>query len=267
MLHRDLKPANVILGEYGEVHVLDWGIAKVIPPGAARGPAGAEALDLAGDWADATARGALMDTPGYMAPEQVLGDVDRLDVRTDVYALGAILFEVLTLRPLYEGASAAGVLAAALRGADARPSARGARDVDPEFDAICARATALDPDARFQSARELSDAVERLLDGERNQGMRRALAVGHVDAARAFLAEAEREGRAGDDRGARTRALRELGSALALDPDNADALATMARILIDVPLRGPPEAEAEAEAAAVDARRGAARAAAQRFGV
>ncbi len=86
VLHRDLKPSNVMLGDFGEVHVLDWGLAKPLstPTREARAP---------------TVGGMVLGTPGYMAPEQA--DRDReVDVRTDVYALGAILYEILTLRPL-----------------------------------------------------------------------------------------------------------------------------------------------------------------------
>ncbi len=257
VLHRDLKPSNLILGDYGEVYVLDWGLAKV---------AGAE--DGAGDRVDVllasgqTMQGTLLGTPGYMAPEQVRGEIDRLDERTDVYALGAILFEIVALDPLHRAPTTTALLASTLRGADARPTCRGAPDVPPELEAICVRATALDPGSRYPTTRALSDALERFLDGDRNEALRRDLAKDHVAAARAAL---DRSARGDDARADRALALREAASALALDPSNAEALGTMAQLLVSVPSEVPREAQAGLDAAAASARRDAARLIAIRF--
>src|SRR5438105_385949 len=129
--HRDLKPSNVMLGDFGEVYVLDWGIAKV------RGEA--DLPVVAGGESGATEAGTVLGTRGYMAPEQARGDVD-VDGRADVYALGCIQFEILTGKPLHAGSQVVDV---------------------PELDAACARATADEPSARFARARELADVVER----------------------------------------------------------------------------------------------------------
>jgi serine/threonine protein kinase len=257
VLHRDLKPANIILGDFGEVYVLDWGLAKVADVNA---PIADPINHLEAD--EHTQQGTMLGTPGYMAPEQVLGAIDQLDARTDVYALGVVLFEILAFEPLHRGLTVESLLASTLRGADARPSARGCPDVPPELEAICARATARDPADRYPTARALSDALDRVLDGNRNEELRRDLARGHVEAAHAALA---RSGDGEEVRAARALALREAASALALDPSNVDALGTMAKLLMDVPDEVPREAQAGLDAAAAAARRDAAKMIATRF--
>src|SRR5262249_35012450 len=131
VLHRDLKPANVMLGDFGEVYVLDWGLARLhsAPPDDLAPAPHVQVDEPIGQ----TAHGAIMGTPGYMAPEQLRGAIDELDERSDVYALGVILFELLPLEPLHAGESTAQLLAATLKGSDARPSARvPEREVAPE---------------------------------------------------------------------------------------------------------------------------------------
>ncbi len=95
VVHRDLKGQNIVLGDFGEVMVVDWGLAKVL--GAAREQEGMGPLTLsAGGEYEATLQGQVLGTPGYMAPEQVEGHVDDIDEHTDVYGLGAVLYEILT---------------------------------------------------------------------------------------------------------------------------------------------------------------------------
>src|SRR5262249_42982962 len=106
VIHRDLKPHNVMVGAFGEVQPMDWGLPEVLKPAAApdqraEQPASATvsaAVKVArGDSGGAeTQEGDVLGTPAYMAPEQALGEVSRLDERTDVFSLGAILCEVLT---------------------------------------------------------------------------------------------------------------------------------------------------------------------------
>jgi serine/threonine protein kinase/Flp pilus assembly protein TadD len=110
IIHRDLKPANVMVGAFGEVQVMDWGLAKVLGAEEGGPTAGAEAAaagtvsPLPGaDPAEGTMAGNILGTPAYMAPEQARGEVDRLDRRCDVFGLGAILCEVLTGRPAFAG--------------------------------------------------------------------------------------------------------------------------------------------------------------------
>ena len=121
VIHRDLKPANVMVGTYGEVQVMDWGLAKVLKPGEATAADGAtacvEAMSVIrtprGEEADAgedgaeTRAGSVLGTPAYMAPEQVRGEVEDVDRRSDVFGLGAVLCEMLTGRPPFAGPSEA----------------------------------------------------------------------------------------------------------------------------------------------------------------
>ncbi|MFW6023392.1 MAG: serine/threonine-protein kinase, partial [Myxococcota bacterium] len=141
VVHRDLKPANIMVGHYGEVYVLDWGIAKVMP--------GEGSTIHPGVPEERTLDGQILGTVGYMPPEQLVGDA-RLDARADVYALGSILFEILTLQPLHLGASSAELMRSTQLGANARATERAPdRDVPPELERLCVDATHLQPDRRL----------------------------------------------------------------------------------------------------------------------
>jgi serine/threonine-protein kinase len=243
VVHRDLKPQNIMLGAYGEVYVLDWGIAKLREGGGA--------LEEAGR---------IVGTLGYMAPEQARGESEEVDPRADVYALGVILFEILAGEHVLAGLDEAAVMAALAGGVDARPTTRrrGA-DVPPELEEICVRATAARPDDRFPSAAALSEAVERYLDGDRDLERRRELAEGYAKEAeahaeRAFAAETPRD----EAEAARAGAVREVFHALALSPEQSDAQRTLARLLLDVPRELPPAAAAERELAKREERAAAA---------
>jgi serine/threonine-protein kinase len=182
VIHRDLKPDNVMVGDYGEVLVVDWGIAKVLGRDkAAAAPAGPD-LDLeAGGEAVSTERsergvrtleGAIQGSVAFMSPEQARGDVSAVDRRTDVFGLGTILYMILTGRPLYEARSLPEVLELARRGAVTPPRERAPdRDVPAALEEICLKALAPEPAQRFESARELHDRlqdyVESIHDRER----------------------------------------------------------------------------------------------------
>ena len=241
VLHRDLKPSNVMLGDFGEVYVLDWGLAKIrrAPDVALEGrietPAHSEHRTIVGE---------VVGTPGYMAPEQALGEVDRLDARTDVYALGAILFEILTLEPLHKDESPEAVMLSTLYGVEARPSVRApGRDVPLELEDIIVRATATRQEGRFASAKELCAAVEEFLDGDRDMEQRRQMAGAHATEARIAAREAREGGP--NAQAARERAMREVGAALALNPSERGAVATLVSLMVDVPAEMPEEARRE----------------------
>ncbi|EYF03627.1 Serine/threonine-protein kinase [Chondromyces apiculatus DSM 436] len=242
VLHRDLKPGNIMLGDYGEVHVLDWGLAKIMNP-----EDGTASITTDPRFATKTAVGQILGTPGYMAPEQMRGDIDLQGPPTDVYALGAILFEMLTLEPLHGRPTLQALFASTLHGADARASVRAPqRNIAPELDAICVRATAMEPAQRYPSALDMHEALERFLDGDRDMERRRAFAAEHVaEAARAAAAAAE----GGPDVGrSREHAMQNVLAALAFDPHSAAAMETLAKLLLSAPGEMPPEARQEFEA-------------------
>ncbi|MCB9670332.1 MAG: serine/threonine protein kinase [Alphaproteobacteria bacterium] len=172
VVHRDLKPANVMVGAFGEVRVMDWGIAKIL--GSALPTAEFEAPTSP----TATREGMVAGTPAFMAPEQARGEVHRIDRRTDVYALGAILYYILANRPPFDGPSSAEVLVEVCRG---EPAALVGRSDGPLLPAglvrIAEKAMSAEPDARFADAGELGDAVAHWLDGaERRECALRAVA-------------------------------------------------------------------------------------------
>ena len=127
VIHRDLKPSNIMVGSFGEVQVMDWGLAKVLPQGGAADDATA-GKTRERETVIATARsggeldsdlsraGSVMGTPSYMAPEQAHGEVERLDERCDVFALGSILCEILTGEPAFKGRSSGEIQRKASRG-------------------------------------------------------------------------------------------------------------------------------------------------------
>jgi serine/threonine-protein kinase len=226
VVHRDLKPLNVIVGELGEVYVLDWGVARVLGDGDTAAPGDIYSLD------GSTQAGATLGTPGYMAPEQVR-DAATVGAPADVYALGAVLFEILAREPLHaRGLSA---LTSTIAGVTDGPAARRPElAIAPELDAACLRALALEPAAR-PSARELADAVQRYLDGDRDVAVRRGLSAAHLASARAALADG--------DPGRRVEAMREVGHAVALDPESTASLELFAQLMLRPPAVLPPGLE------------------------
>jgi serine/threonine-protein kinase len=233
IVHRDLKPDNILLGDFGEVYILDWGVAKLI------GEDDGEFADVgSGSGEHATAAGTTIGTAGYMSPEQACGMPD-IDGRTDIYGLGCVLFEILAGQPLHprgvEG------MQSALAGPDARPSLRaGDRAVPPELDALCVVATAIDRKLRTQRARDLGEGVQRFLDGDRDLARRRELAHGHFARAQAAFTTALTDG--GDE--ARRTAMRDAAAALALDPQLDGAAGLVGRLMLEPPRATPPEVEA-----------------------
>jgi serine/threonine protein kinase len=207
VIHRDLKPENIMVGPFGEVLVMDWGVAKVLndegkagrayegtstsePLARLRALGDADTittLALADGSPGDTSSGTVIGTPAYMAPEQARGQTELLDERSDVYALGAILYFLLTGRPPYEFEAAAregmrrdrkreGKPEGKPEGtedagepADSRRPAR-PRQIDPKIpraiEAICLKAMSESRDARYSGAEEIAGDVVRFLDGE-----------------------------------------------------------------------------------------------------
>ncbi len=158
IVHRDVKPENVMIGGHGEVWVVDWGIAKV----RGREDRPSDVARAAGDVGGATIHGSVMGTPAYMAPEQARGDVAAVDERTDVFALGALLYHLLSGRAPFEGATSVAVLAAALE--SRRPRLRAVAPEVPEALAeIVERAMAKEPRDRYPDAAAVALALERFV--------------------------------------------------------------------------------------------------------
>jgi serine/threonine-protein kinase len=237
VVHRDLKPANIMLGDYGEVHLLDWGIAKII---GVDDPVSDRPLDLSGDRVQRTQAGFVVGTPGYMAPEQARGETRTYGGRSDIYSLGAILFESMTLERLHNHAKVENILLSTVNGVETRPSVRAPSfDLPSELDEILLKATAIDPQQRYASARELNEDIEKLLDGDRDSARRAEIAAQHTANAKAALATARRGGSQAD--GQHRRAVGELLQALALEPNNAEARSTMVQLLLE-PVEALPDA-------------------------
>jgi WD40 repeat protein len=167
VIHRDIKPENVMLGEFGETVVLDWGLAKARGAEDIRGSKMEREIQLLQDAASGhTVDGTAIGTPAYMSPEQAEGRLDAIDERSDVWSLGAVLYEILTGRPPYTGATAYEVLKQALS-QPVPPLTETCPQAPLELAAVCRRALQRDPDYRYQSARELAAEVEAYLTGGR----------------------------------------------------------------------------------------------------
>ncbi len=190
IIHRDLKPQNVMVGRFGEVQVMDWGMAKRLgddadtstgtvatampvdsqPPRNALSEGDTAISSTESSWIDAsnslTAAGDVLGTPCYMPPEQARGEVNSLDQRSDVFGLGAILFEVLTHQRLYRGGSAGEVLGQAAAGdLSVSIDILEASPVDQELRDLCQRCLRVDPHNRPADASEVADQIAGYLAG------------------------------------------------------------------------------------------------------
>ncbi len=196
VIHRDLKPANIMVGAFGEVQVMDWGLAKVLAEGgiadeekASRAHQVPEDVTMirtarstgsAGSFGTDTEAGSILGTPAYMPPEQASGDLANLDRRADVFGLGAILCEILTGKPPYLGRSGEEVRRKAANGdlADATARLDGC-GADPELIALTKTCLVAEANDRPKDAQELADALAAYLNGvqERLQAAQRERAV------------------------------------------------------------------------------------------
>jgi serine/threonine-protein kinase len=163
VLHRDLKGQNVVLGDFGEVVVLDWGLAKLIGEGG--GTVLGEPVAVEPGSREDTVQGQVLGTPGFMAPEQAAGDAGRVDRRTDVYGLGALLYQVLTGEPPFSGADTRDVLRKVVHEAPAAPRALWP-GVSAALEAVCLKALAKGPEQRYATARQVADEVRHWLADE-----------------------------------------------------------------------------------------------------
>jgi tetratricopeptide (TPR) repeat protein len=240
VIHRDLKPANVMVGAFGEVQVMDWGLAKVLsdPSGAAGRPAPDESLasvvetigSASGE--PATEAGWVMGTLAYMPPEQARGETDRIDERADVFGLGAILCEVLTGAPPYTGTTGEVRAQAQLghvRGACERLDGCGA---DAELVGLAKACLAARPEERPRDAGRVAQAlgaylaavqeklraaqVERAAAEARAEADRRARQEAEARAAAELRAREQAQARAREERRRRRAQLALAAAVLAL---------------------------------------------------
>jgi serine/threonine-protein kinase len=148
VVHRDLKPSNILLDDHGEPCVTDFGLAKML---SSDGPA--------------TRSGAIVGTPSYMAPEQASGRRGQVGPSSDIYSLGAILYELLTGKPPFEAESPLDTLVQVIE-SEPRPIARLRADVPRALEQVCMRCLEKSPDQRYASAKDFADDLERYLRGE-----------------------------------------------------------------------------------------------------
>jgi WD40 repeat protein len=168
VVHRDLKPDNVMLGEFGETIVLDWGLAKL---------AGKD--DLTGDKLraptpgerfDGTQEGDVLGTPAYMSPEQALGNLDKVDEQSDVYSLGAVLYEILTGKPPFQEKNAVQLLIRIAKDKVAPPQSHDPA-IPRDLSLICERCLERNKQRRYPKARDVAADIEAFRSGGRVSGV------------------------------------------------------------------------------------------------
>ena len=162
VLHCDLKPANIMVGDFGQVYVMDWGVAKVMDDEVPD----AEPLSGLSNKFSGSTSAAIMGTPNYMSPEQARGERAVLDERTDVFSIGAILYRMLTRCAPYRGSDFDAVVELAQVGEFRRPMELAGSDLIPwGLEKIVLKALAKDPVDRYQTIDELEVELERFMRG------------------------------------------------------------------------------------------------------
>ncbi len=167
VIHRDLKPDNVMIGRFGAVYVMDWGLARVLGKGRHEERVSVvQRVATEPGIGEKTQVGAVLGSPGYMPPEQALGKHDELDPRADIYALGLLLQELLTLTQPIPGNTQTSVLMAASKGERAPLVHVAGTPLPPELCAVVRRATELEPPRRYPSAEAMAEDVRHFLHDE-----------------------------------------------------------------------------------------------------
>jgi len=171
VIHRDIKPDNVMVGEYGETVVLDWGLARV------KGQEDTAARQLLestkhmskslvnADSENLTLHGSVVGTPAYMPPEQARGDLENVDEQSDVYALGAVLYEIIAGRAPFDGPVPGLIIQQVLHGTPIRAGAV-VPEAPPELEALILHAMAREKGDRLGSARQLANELVAFRDGK-----------------------------------------------------------------------------------------------------
>jgi serine/threonine protein kinase/WD40 repeat protein len=143
VLHRDIKPSNILIDQFDRVRVMDFGLAKIVDNGS-----------------DLTSSGQILGTPMYMSPEQALGELSKIDGRTDVYSLGAVLYRALAGTPPFKSTSAIATMAQVIRDQPESPRTHNP-SIDRELEEICLRCLQKEPEDRFATASELADSLQQ----------------------------------------------------------------------------------------------------------
>jgi serine/threonine protein kinase len=165
VIHRDLKPDNIMVGDFGEVLVMDWGLAKIL---------GREDLragelvtsDRLESGREMTMDGSTVGAPAYMPPEQAKGEIDKIDHRSDIYSLGAILYEILTLERPLEAPTALAMLVKVMKGQILPPERRAPnRQIPRELSAVAMKCLAKNRASRYRSVVQLRQDVSLFLEG------------------------------------------------------------------------------------------------------
>lgn len=165
VIHRDLKPENIMVGGFGEVLVMDWGLARVLQESDEAVPAASEMEQRGSDRTSVvTEHGLVMGTPAYMAPEQASGTNNKVNERTDVYALGSILYFLLTGSPPYDSSNIDSTQQRFAEKSLIPPRLRN-RKLARAIEAICLKAMSHHQEQRYSNALELGNDVARYLDG------------------------------------------------------------------------------------------------------
>ncbi len=164
VLHRDIKPSNILLGAFGEVYVVDWGVAKVLNE--AEDLADEDSPDSLHSDVNHTYSGQILGTPGYMSSEHAQGKNDELDPRSDLFALGMVLYELAYLQPARKGVKTIDMMAQALHGQVQLSEPSNVPSIPRELKAIIAKSTNTDIEQRYPTVEHLMEDLQAFLQGE-----------------------------------------------------------------------------------------------------
>ena len=167
VIHRDIKPANVMLGEFGETVVLDWGLAKVHgQPDYTDHTFEQETKSLLEAMAGRTIMGSAIGTPSYMSPEQAMGQLDQIDERSDIWCLGVVLYQILTGRTPFEGSSPMEIVQK-VKEQPIKPVRELCPEAPPDLAAVAEKALHRNKLERYSEAREIANEVQAYMSGSK----------------------------------------------------------------------------------------------------
>ena len=164
IVHRDIKPSNIMVERDGNPFLIDFGLARSV---------------VADDEASVTADGQIIGSPGYMSPEQTLGQPNAVGPASDVYSLGCTLYTLLTGRPPFRGHSVIETFTL-IRESEPIPPTRLGLKVPPDLETICLKALAKEPSQRYSSAREMADDLRRFMEGEPIRARSQGVSIGFI---------------------------------------------------------------------------------------